>query len=359
MSLWSLPSLSFDKFYSTELDKSYEALMHSSRQADNSKSHSRSPRNSYRNLPQSVATGNGTHTSKLPPTGPRIHKKPRISEPHLSPARSNAPLPSQKVYTHSHIPASRGSETREHVPRYSTDNRGGKPNHIMEVDEDTRSRISGPPADRERPRERERDRDHERDRGPKERPRDRDRDRDRNRSIPRRNNFSSSGRGAGGGSSRRVDRVTVPNSFPSPDRTLAERMGLWGFFHLLISYYDHYYFLERTQLSSHHTKRAQSISYLLCSIYPVRLFLFAICKCCSSSWLTHPHSCIIRPFCYRFFAVHIIMLKKFTFFAVAMNEPLWITSTCLIYLIFWQNYRHCYCRGKGNCNNSRCTTVNY
>ncbi|KAF8238808.1 hypothetical protein L208DRAFT_1387118 [Tricholoma matsutake] len=206
---------------STELDKSYESFIASTRlnnALNSTKSYSQSPRASYHSLPQAGPTGNGTGMSKLPPTGPRAYKKPRLSEAQASPPphRTNTAPPLHKSHSKHHPPA-RGHDTRDSVRRVPEGR--GKPNHVkMDLEEDRRS-IPPPAYDRER----ERDRDRERERGSKERDRDGGRERDGNRPSRRNSGFA----GRGGGPVRRAERVLGPiDSFPGGDRTLAERMGL-------------------------------------------------------------------------------------------------------------------------------------
>lgn len=162
---------------------------------------------------QTTLTGNGA--SKLPPTGPRAYKKPRLSEPHTSPPpRSNASLPPSKPPHHSN--SARINHLREQSPRPSSEGQMKASHTKMEIDEDLRKRPRSP-ADRNRDRDRDHGRDHERVR---ERERDRDRDRER---VSRRN---ANGGGGGRGGGRRADRGMTSNSYGSGDRTLAERMGL-------------------------------------------------------------------------------------------------------------------------------------
>lgn len=221
--------------HSTELDKSYESFMASTRlnnAVNSTKSYSQSPRASYHPLPQTT-TGNGTGT-KLPPTGPRAYKKPRLSEAHASPPlRTNTALPPHKSHSKPHPPA-RGHDTRDYARRLPEGR--GKLNHVkMDIEEDSRAIPPSPAYDRERERDHDRERERgskerergsrERERGSRERDRDGGRERDGNR-HPRRNS-GFVGRGGGGGPARRAERVLAPiDTFPGGDRTLAERMGL-------------------------------------------------------------------------------------------------------------------------------------
>ncbi|KAG2116071.1 uncharacterized protein F5147DRAFT_675867 [Suillus discolor] len=194
---------------SSELDKSYESFQTSVRQM-NANHHSYAP--APRELYHPASTSNGV--IKLPPTGPRAHKKPRLSEPKVSPARSNISLPPTKP----HIGNARQSIPRDYEavrsPRLSpTEPRIKVSNVKMEVDEDARTRPRSPNDNRDREthrRDKDRARDHEGEHG-------RDRDRDR---FARRN-----GGGSGGGGGRRA-RGFASHAYAFGDRTLAERMGL-------------------------------------------------------------------------------------------------------------------------------------
>lgn len=226
---------------STEMDKSYDTFMASARHnntVNSTKSYSSSPRHSHHGAPHSGHSNAGNNISKLPPTGPRSYKKPRLSETQASPpSRSDLPLPSRKSQGHPHI-SSRGDlrdgrggregrDGRDIIPRHAADTRG-KFNHIkMEVDEDKRVRPASP-GQRERDRDRERDNDRERwtrESGMRERERDKEHDRDGNR-APRRNG-SHVGPVQGVNSARKTERAISSNAhLNSGDRTLAERMGL-------------------------------------------------------------------------------------------------------------------------------------
>ncbi|KAG1752672.1 uncharacterized protein EDB91DRAFT_1343683 [Suillus paluster] len=192
---------------SSELDKSYESFQTSLRQINaNHHSYVSPPsRDSY----HPASTSNGV--IKLPPTGPRAHKKQRLSEPKVSPARSNISLPPSKPQMNA-----RQSTPREHEPprspRLSPAELRTKPSNVkMEVDEDSRTRPRSPSDNRDRESHRR-----EKDRG-REQDGERDRDRDR---FPRRN-----GGGGGGGGGRR-SRGFAGHAYAFGDRTLAERMGL-------------------------------------------------------------------------------------------------------------------------------------
>ncbi|PCH41125.1 hypothetical protein WOLCODRAFT_137202 [Wolfiporia cocos MD-104 SS10] len=224
---------------SAELDRSQEALITAnSRQQAAPKpppGHSQSPvpRNMYQQPPH-LSSANGA--TKLPPTGPRAHKKPRLSESHTPPAPpSRSMYPNRPSNTHSNpssLADGRGPEDR-------------KPFVKMDADDDERTRPRSPERERERDRMRDRDRERERERDrdrerPRERERDRDRERERNRErererdrASRRNGAHGGGRGGnggsgggGGGGGRRGARGATNAYNDSGDRTLAERLGL-------------------------------------------------------------------------------------------------------------------------------------
>ncbi|KAK2466304.1 hypothetical protein APHAL10511_001946 [Amanita phalloides] len=187
---------------SAELEKSYTSLLTSARQtnsATSTKTNSRSPRNSYYPAHRTTAAGNGSHGSKIPPTGPRAYKKPRLSEPRVS-------SPSRSSQSHQNQATPREYSSRQHH-----EYRGKSQHAKMDVD-DEQGRTPTPVHDRDRERERER--------GPK----DRERDRDREGRFSRRNFGGGSGRGGGSGG-RRTDRSAAASNFAA-DRTLAERLGL-------------------------------------------------------------------------------------------------------------------------------------
>ncbi|KNZ81554.1 hypothetical protein J132_00520 [Termitomyces sp. J132] len=98
---------------STELDKSYSTLLASSTSTNNStKSISQSPRAAYHpvdsNYNYNNATTNGP--SKLPPTGPRAYKKPRLSDAPVQ--QTNAPVSAQ----HKAHGRAAHSSSREYAP---------------------------------------------------------------------------------------------------------------------------------------------------------------------------------------------------------------------------------------------------
>jgi hypothetical protein len=188
----------------TELDKSYQSFQSSLRQKQtNSQLHHPPSRDSYHYPPSSTSNG----LSKPPPTAPRAHKKPRLSDVKISPAQSNVSLP----------PSSKTQVPVKHdpsrSPRISPPEVRPKSNAKMEVDEDSRTRPRSP-------QERNRERQH------KERVRDRERDRDRDRERERDRNRFSRRNGTGGGSSGGRRSRGFNHPYSSGDRTLAERMGL-------------------------------------------------------------------------------------------------------------------------------------
>ncbi|KAL1946891.1 hypothetical protein VTO73DRAFT_14995 [Trametes versicolor] len=234
-----------------ELEKSQDALLQAHGRQPHRPPHQPSPAPRNHQPPPHLSIGaNGS--GKLPPTGPRAHKKPRLSEPQISPTTSNSPLPiPQKPHLSAANATPRGvsRDSRTSVDRKPVD--GVK----MEVDDDASSRLRSPVRERDRPphHDRERDkRDRDKDRPSdrarnrdRERERERDRDRDQDRSSRRNgnggggggNNGGSGGGGGGGGGGRRGGRRTNGNNNNNSsstnndhgngtDRTLAERMGL-------------------------------------------------------------------------------------------------------------------------------------
>ncbi|KAJ6515753.1 hypothetical protein C8R45DRAFT_957499 [Mycena sanguinolenta] len=248
---------------STELDKSYEAVMSTAPRADSSKSHSRSPRNSYHvPLPGSghnngngySATSNNSNSTKLPPTGPRAYKKPRLSSDLRAspPPASVGPPGNDQTHTTSSSTSSRPdarAREEQQPPRHADHQQqhrghgGGKGNNNhayghtarMEVDEQLTAHTRSPEREREREREREpreKDKDlrhRDRERRDEREPRDRDGGR-----RDRRNNGNFGGGGGGRGGGRRgADRGPPPHnphttslSYQGGDRTLKERLGL-------------------------------------------------------------------------------------------------------------------------------------
>ncbi|KAI0353581.1 hypothetical protein OH77DRAFT_1406786 [Trametes cingulata] len=233
---------------SAELEKSQDALLQANGRQPHHIPHqpSPAPRN-HHPLPHLPVNANGT--GKLPPTGPRAHKKPRLSESQISPTASNSSLP---IPSKPHLSAA--NATPRGASRDSRTSMDRKPadNVKMEVDDDSRSRLRSPVRERDRPphhdrerdKDRERDRDRDRDRPndrarnrERERERERDRERDQDRSSRRAGNGAGSGGNSGGnsggtgggGGGRRGGRRTNGNAHDQgngADRTLAERMGL-------------------------------------------------------------------------------------------------------------------------------------
>lgn len=217
--------------------------MNSSRQigrTNKSNSHSHSPHDLYHTIPHADTMGNGNTALKPPPTEPRAHKRPRLSDTHASPPRRLPPSLPQKPQTHHHSNLPPRIDVRDQS-RQPTDYRG-KPGHTkMDVDGDGRAPS---PANRNREREKTtRDRERGRERGVKEKERVRDTgkdwDRDANNkpSSNRRNGHMSGtpGRGGGGGGSGappgRKGNERSNNGHNSQiaehaSRTLQERLGL-------------------------------------------------------------------------------------------------------------------------------------
>lgn len=213
----------YPSFYSAELEKSHEAVLAVNGRQGNTNPHSRSPvhRNVYQHQP-SPANGSG----KPLPTGPRAHKKPRLSEVHVSPVLSSTSLPPPQLSSSNSTSLGNARERRPSVDRKPVSSE-------MDIDEDQRTRPRTPERDRrDRERERAKDRERERDKGrdrdrgkDRERDRDRDRERDRDRDKSSRRNGTYGGGGGGSGGGRRAGRGPNP-AHAGGDRTLAERMGL-------------------------------------------------------------------------------------------------------------------------------------
>ncbi|KAF8914021.1 hypothetical protein CPB84DRAFT_1758174 [Gymnopilus junonius] len=215
---------------STELEKAYETLRHTTRQnKSKASSQSHSPQDSHNSMPVVDGASNGHSASRPLPTEPRAHKRPRLSEPRprASPTRLAASLPQKpQVRNHSPHPLVR-ADSRE-TGRNFTDNRG-RVNVKMEVDE---GEMGPSTTNRERDRIRERERNaKDRERGTKERDRpshihtskDRDRDGGKNPHT-RRNGHSMPGRSGAPGR-----KGNNPNTSQTPDqgnRTLQQRLGL-------------------------------------------------------------------------------------------------------------------------------------
>lgn len=161
----------------------------------------------------------GSGTSKPPPTGPRAHKKPRLSQ---SPSTNAASLHPHPYPRKNAGPRARSHDDRIH-DRDSVERKVPQNNVKMEVDEEeshesrrNRRRTRSPSRSRSRDRERERDKGRHRGRtGGRESDRERDwdtRERDSNRSHRGGTHRESGARRNGGGG--------------GIDRSLAERMGL-------------------------------------------------------------------------------------------------------------------------------------
>ncbi|KAL5530187.1 hypothetical protein ACEPAF_6444 [Sanghuangporus sanghuang] len=225
---------------SEELDKSYTAFLNHQQQRksmiDSDRHEFRSPPPRALSLSIRAESPSLSHNGdvKPPPTGPRAHKKPRLSEPRASPARSSLNLPlSNSNSTPLGVSAAARSSRRDRSPRSGDDRRSPMKEARMEGDEDVKK---GRDRSRDRPREKDKERDRQRER---ERPRDhRDRDRDREPDRHREqggrekekdraphDRSRRNGRGPGGGGSGSVRKAGRGNA-GQDDRTLRERMGL-------------------------------------------------------------------------------------------------------------------------------------
>ncbi|EJF61168.1 hypothetical protein BD309DRAFT_986557 [Dichomitus squalens] len=214
---------------SAELEKSQDALLQShGRQLH--PGHQPSPAPRGHQLPPHLSNG----AAKLPPTGPRAHKKPRLSESQMSPPASTAPLPPKP-----HLSAANATQPRggSRDSRASVDRKPAEGSGSMDVDEDSRSGPRSPLRERDRPPHRDRDRERERDRDrDRDRPRNRDRERDRERDRGDHDRSSRRNGGGGGGGGRRgggrrtngtnANTNNIDSFANGRDRTLAERMGL-------------------------------------------------------------------------------------------------------------------------------------
>ncbi|KAH9977933.1 hypothetical protein BGW80DRAFT_1435614 [Lactifluus volemus] len=235
------------RLLSDELEKSCDIVVPPTRPVNASSRHTHVQAQTTGN-PNGNGHGNGSGTTsgsvnKLPPTAPRAHKRPRLSEVRVSPATSSNALPRLQIQTRGRS-ASHHMESPDNSPLQSPDIRktpSGKVESTMDDEQERardrererergrsrerererereterRSRHRSPVAPRE-PRGRERERNRERDRG-RERDRPRERERDRDRTSRRGGGHGRKGRsGGGGGGYGGSDR----------DRTLAERLGL-------------------------------------------------------------------------------------------------------------------------------------
>ncbi|KAK7061941.1 hypothetical protein R3P38DRAFT_2758272 [Favolaschia claudopus] len=240
---------------STELEKSYEAILTTAPRAESPttlnhhKSHSRSPRNSYHvPLPNNSngTTASSSSSSKLPPTGPRAHKKPRLSSP---PPAGSSSVNNRHHHSSSSSSSRPGADTRsaQTSPHRDRGKAGATANNHhaptpparMEVDEQPQLR-----GGKEREKEYHKDMRH--------RDRERREERERDGGAGRRDRRSAGGGGgrgggAGGGGGRRgaqapaTAQVIASSSSSGSasaaaaaagqqgqggDRTLKERMGL-------------------------------------------------------------------------------------------------------------------------------------
>lgn len=242
-----------------ELEKSYEIVIPPTRLVNASSRHTHQIAQQMQPPTSGNPNGNGHGSgsgagsvNKVPPTAPRAHKKPRLSDTRASSATSSNALPRAQTQTRGRS-SSRAMDSPENSPLRSPDTRkapSGKMDTAMDDEpervrgrgrdrdrgrdrergrsreskheSERRSRHRSPTAPREpRERERNKDRDHDRERE-RDRPRERDRDRDRTsrrggtHGRKGRSGGGGGGSGGGGGGYSATDR----------DRTLAERMGL-------------------------------------------------------------------------------------------------------------------------------------
>ena len=235
-----------------ELDKSYEIVKPPTRPVNASSRHThqvaphvQTPTSGNPNGNGHGSGGGGGTVNKLPPTAPRAHKKPRLSEARASPATSSNALPRIQTQTRGRS-SSRHMDSPENSPLQSPDTRkapGGKVEMAMD-EEPERVRDHGRDRDRDRDRERGRSREKEREserrsrhrspaaqREPRERERNKERDHDRERDRPRereRDRDRTSRRGGGHGRKGRSGGGGGGSGYSGVDRdrTLAERMGL-------------------------------------------------------------------------------------------------------------------------------------
>lgn len=195
-------------------------------------------------------SGSGSHGSKLPPTGPRAQKRPRLSEPNSSFNQSySGKSHGTNSYNHySHNPPKRGTDG--HSRRSDRDgrvagdaNKGNWPSK-MDIDKERstpseqvrgRDKDTGREYDRSRERKRERAGGRDRDRGLKDQDHNRDRDRvstipsisRRNGNAPGRANARRGDRSGGSAPFHGANNTTSNTAYSvNGDRTLAERMGL-------------------------------------------------------------------------------------------------------------------------------------
>lgn len=204
-----------------------------------------SPRISY--TPQ--ATVNVNHGSKLPPTGPRAQKRPRLSEANAQSVSGSTKQHNSSSHNHyNHNSTKRGVD--DQPKRGDKDNRGGndtnKGNRSSKMDMDNEHPASLEPArgwekdvsrEYDKGRGKERNKERDRDRSPRD-PDHGSRDRDRGNNRGNNSNIRRGGSGSGRTGGRRGDRLnggafhgagnsSSNNSYSvNGDRTLAERMGL-------------------------------------------------------------------------------------------------------------------------------------
>lgn len=234
---------------SRELDKSYESYLSVAQSMPSPQlspqTYPPSPRVSY--TPQ--ATVNVNHGSKLPPTGPRAQKRPRLSEANAQSVSGSTKQHNSSSHNHyNHNSTKRGVD--DQPKRGDKDNRGGndtnKGNRSSKMDMDNEHPASLEPArgwekdvsrEYDKGRGKERNKERDRDRSPRD-PDHGSRDRDRGNNRGNNSNIRRGGSGSGRTGGRRGDRLnggafhgagnsSSNNSYSvNGDRTLAERMGL-------------------------------------------------------------------------------------------------------------------------------------
>ena len=201
-----------------ELDKAYDVINTSNSRSTNSHYHPHSPSKMRNGVSPRPPVGGGG--GKPPPTGPRAHKKPRLSQ---SPSTSGASLHPHPFARKNPGPRARSHDDRT-LDRDPVEPKAPQNNVKMEVDEEEshephRARRRSGSQSRSRSRDRERERDKGRHRGrPGGRENDRGRDWDPRERDPNRSNRSVGNRESG------VRKN--PGGGGGVDRSLAERMGL-------------------------------------------------------------------------------------------------------------------------------------
>jgi hypothetical protein len=112
-----------------ELEKSYEIVIPPTRPVNASSRHThqvaphiQTPTSGNPNGNGHGSGGGGGSVNKLPPTAPRAHKKPRLSEARASPATSSNALPRIQTQTRGRS-SSRHMDSPENSPLQSPDTR--------------------------------------------------------------------------------------------------------------------------------------------------------------------------------------------------------------------------------------------